>query len=381
MKTRLFTPGPTPVPERVALRMAAPLIHHRTDDFRRLLARVHENLRMLFQTAGPVLPLTCSGTGAMEALVVNLFSPGETVLTVNGGKFGARWTELARTFGLRPVELTVPWGAALSPAQLQESLRAVPAARGVFLTHCETSTGTAVDLRALAATVRGESSALLCVDGISSVGAHELRFDAWGIDACVCGSQKGMMIPPGLAFAALSARAVAAVQASSQPRFYFDLRRALASSTSHDTPWTPAVTLLTGADEALEMIREEGLEAVWRRHLRHAAAVRAGLTALGLRLFSSAPSHALTAVWLPDGVAWKDLQRTLRTTFGVVVAGGQGEYAGRIFRVAHLGYYDDLDIITLVAALEGALAALGCAAAPGAAVAAAQRELASSSVG
>lgn len=378
MKTRLFTPGPTPVPEGVALRMAAPLMHHRTDEFRQVLSRVQANLRMLFQTSGPVLPLTCSGTGAMEAAVVNLFSPGETVITVNGGKFGERWTHLARTFGLRPVEITLAWGSALDADQLAGVLRAEPGARGVLLTHSETSTGVAVDLRALAALVRAESSALLCVDAISSLGAHELRCDAWGIDACVAGSQKGLMIPPGLAFVALRERGVAAVRSSTMPRFYFDLRRALDAAAAGSTPWTPAITLLAGADEALEMIRAEGLEAVWRRHARHTASLRAGLAAMGLRLFSGSPSHAVTAVWLPDGVSWKDLQRTLRSSFGVIVAGGQGEYAGRIFRVSHLGYYDDLDMVAVVAALERALAQLGFPVPAGEGVAAAQRVLSAS---
>lgn len=372
MKSRLFTPGPTPVPEHVMLRMAEPLIHHRSPEFRAVMERVNLNLGYLFQTASPVLTLTCSGTGGVEATFVSLFSPGDTVIAVNGGKFGERWVHMGRVFGLDAVEIRTPWGKAVDAGRVKEALRAHPDARGVYLTHSETSTGTALDIRELTGVVRENSDALICVDGISSVGALELRSDEWGVDVCVTGSQKGLMIPPGLAFIALGERAARAIGRSKMPRFYFDLGRALRSRESADTPWTPAVSLVLGADASLAMIRGEGIENIWLRHERLARGLRAGIAALGLTLFSDSPSNAVTAVHLPAGIVWKEFRTALKTGSGVTVGGGQGEYAGRIFRIAHLGYFDDLDMITVVAAVERALAACGFAFRHGEGVSAAQ---------
>lgn len=375
MKKRLFTPGPTPVPETVMLRMAEPIIHHRNPEFHEILARVHRNLKYLFQTEHPVLVLTCSGTGGVEATFVSLFSPGDTIVAVNGGKFGERWVKMPRTFGINAVEIKVPWGTAVSADQLRDTLRAHPGAKAVYLTHSETSTGTATDVRLMAEMVREHSNALVCVDGITAIGAHELRFDEWGIDVCVTGSQKGLMIPPGLAFVALSPRAIEQMGRSTLPRFYLDLRKALKSYEQNDTPWTPAVTLVIGVDAALEMIRAEGIENVWKRHERLSSALRAGVQALGLRLFSDSPSNAVTPVWVPDGIEWKSFNKTLKLDNGITIAGGQDDYAGRIFRVSHLGYYDELDMIAFVAALERSLAAHGYAFTPGDGLAATQKEL------
>jgi serine---pyruvate transaminase len=378
MKSRLFTPGPTPVPENVMLRMAAPILHHRHPEFRRIMERVNQNLQYVFQTAGPVLTLACSGTGGMEATVLSLFSPGETVIAVNGGKFGERWVSIPRIFGLHPVEITVPWGSAVRPDQVLAALRAHPDAQGVFLTQSETSTGTATDVETISRLVHENSEALVCVDGISAIGAHEMRFDQWGIDACVTGSQKGLMIPPGLAFVALSARAIKRMDRATLPRFYFDLSKYLRSHEKSDTPWTPAVSLIVGLDEALSMIRAEGIENVWARHRRHAYALREGLRALGMRLFSQNPSFAVTPVWLPPGVDWQAFNQALKIDLGITVAGGQGEFAGRIFRISHLGYYDDLDMVAVVSAVERALQSVGCSVPLGEGVAAAQRALAGS---
>jgi aspartate aminotransferase-like enzyme len=311
----------------------------------------------------------------MEATFVSLFSAGDTIIAVNGGKFGERWVNMPRTFGLNTVEITVPWGRAVEPDQVLAVLKAHPAAKAVYLTQSETSTGTATDIQTISRVIRENSGALVCVDGITAVGAHELRFDAWGVDACVTGSQKGLMIPPGLAFVALSDRAVEATRHSTLPRFYFDLSRALKAHETGDTPWTPAVSLIIGVDAALEMIRAEGIENVWARHRRLALALRAGMAAIGLSLFSDAPSFAVTPVWLPEGVAWNTFNRALKIDNGVTVAGGQGEYAGRIFRISHLGYYDDLDMMTVVAAIERALDAAGYRFEPGAGVRATHRSL------
>ena len=355
--------------------MAEPLIHHRHAEFHRMFHRVNDNLRYVFQTTQPVLTLNCSGTGGMEATFVNLFSPGETVIAVNGGKFGERWVQMPRAFGLQAIEISVEWGKAVDVDRIVDALQLHPEAKAVYLTHSETSTGAAIDLQVLARAIRDRSEALVCVDGITSVGAHEFRFDDWGIDACVTGSQKGLMIPPGLAFVALSKRAIAAMEKSTMPRFYFDLRRALRALETDDTPWTPAISLITGLDAALEMIRAEGIERVWARHRRLAIGLRAGIAALGLRLFSQSPSYAVTPIWLPDGIEWKRFSTALTIENGITIAGGQGEFMGKIFRIAHLGYFDELDIVTVVAALERALQVCGYELTPGQGVAAVQAEL------
>ena len=341
------------------LRMAEPIIHHRHPEFRAIFKRVNENLKYLFQTEQPVVTLASSGTGGVESTFVSLFSPGDTVIAVNGGKFGERWVKMPRTFGLTAVELKVDWGKAPTEAQILEALKAHPAAKAVYLVHSETSTGTATDVKALARVIRENSNALVCIDGITAVGAHELRFDEWGIDVCVTGSQKGLMIPPGLAFVALSKRALDAMEHSTLPKFYFDLRKAVKSHQADDTPWTPAISLVIGVDAALEMIRAEGIENIWKRHERLAMALRKGIEAVGLKLFSDSPSFAVTPVWLPEQIEWKQFNKRIKETYGITIAGGQEEYAGRIFRISHLGYYDELDMITMLSALEMALAECG----------------------
>jgi serine---pyruvate transaminase len=343
------------------LKMAEPIIHHRHPEFGEIFKRVNENLRYLFQTEQPVLTLACSGTGGVESTFVSLFSPGDTVIAVNGGKFGERWVKMPRTFGLNSVEIKVEWGKAPGPQQILAALREHPEAKAVYLVHSETSTGTATDIEGLARVIRENSSALVCADGITAIGAHEFRFDAWGIDVCVTGSQKGLMIPPGLAFVALSERAIEAMETSTLPKFYFDLRKALKSHEATDTPWTPAISLVIGVDSALQMIRAEGIEHVWKRHERLAIALRDGMRAIGLKLFSESPSFAVTPVWLPDGIEWKSFNTTLKGKYGITIAGGQDNFKGRIFRVSHLGYYDELDMITMLSALEMALVDCGFA--------------------
>jgi aspartate aminotransferase-like enzyme len=266
---------------------------------------------------------------------------------------------MPQAFGLNVVEAKVPWGTAVQPDQLLDVLKSNPETKAVYLVHSETSTGTATDVKEMARLIRANSHALVCVDGITAIGAHEMRFDVWGIDVCVTGSQKGLMIPPGLAFVALSQRAIEMMQTSRLPKFYFDLRKALKSYEKDDTPWTPAISLILGVDVALEMIKTEGIENVWKRHERLATALRAGIAAVGLNLFSDSPSYAVTSVWLPGGMDWKAFNRTLKLDNGNTIAGGQDEFAGKIFRVSHLGYYDDLDMVTFMAALERTLVAHG----------------------
>jgi aspartate aminotransferase-like enzyme len=350
-------------------------IYHRSHEFRALMKRLRPALQYLFQSSGPVLTLSCSGTGGMESTFVSLFSPGDTIIAVNGGKFGERWVTLARTLGLQAIEVRTAWGDAVAAEAVLEALGEHPEARAVYLTHSETSTGTVIDLRALARAIHERSDALVCVDAVTSAGALELRCERWGIDVCVTGSQKGLMLPPGLAFVALSERAVAAAEAAQMPRYYFDLRRALEAERHGDTPWTPAIHLVVGLEVALQMIRREGIEAVWQRHAVVAAGVRAGVRALGLELFSRSPSNAVTAVRVPEGVRWDDLRRACDVEGGVTVAGGQGEFAGRLFRIGHLGYVDESDVLIVLGALERALRSLGRAIASGAGVSAALKAM------
>ena len=374
MKKRLFTPGPTPVPENVMLRMAAPIIHHRNPEFMEILERVHDDLKYLFRTTQPVVVMTCSGTGGMESAISSLFGPGDKVITINGGKFGERWGELVRIFTGNCVEEIVAWGSAIQPERVTELLREHPDAKGVCLTHSETSTGTASDIQALCAAIREQSDALILVDGITAIGAHEFHFDDWGADICITGSQKGLMMPPGLALIAVSERAQDIVNArQGHPQFYLSLKKALNAHASNDTPFTPAVTLIVGLDEALQMIRAEGLENVWKRHELLAGACKQGCEAIGMKLFSSSPSFAVTPVWLPKGVNWKEFNNNLKVHNGITVAAGQDDYAGRIFRISHLGYYDELDMLSVIGGLERTLRMMDVPFEIGAGVAAVQR--------
>ena len=374
MKKRLFTPGPTPVPENVMLRMAAPIIHHRNPEFMDILERVHDDLKYLFGTTQPVVVMTCSGTGGMEAAVSSLFRQGDKVITINSGKFGERWGELVRIYTGNCVEEMVEWGTAVSPERIGELLDEHPDALGVCITHSETSTGTASDVKALCAAIREKSDALILVDGITAIGAHEFHFDDWGADICITGSQKGLMMPPGLALVAISERAQDIIHDQKhQQQYYLSLKKALTAHVGNDTPFTPAVSLIIGLDEALQMLRAEGIENVWKRHEALAGACRLGCQTLGMKLFSSSPSYAVTAVWLPEGAEWRTFNNTLKLKNGITVAAGQDRYAGKIFRISHLGYYDELDMLTMIGGLERTLRMLKIPFETGAGVSAVQR--------
>jgi aspartate aminotransferase-like enzyme len=292
----------------------------------------------------------------MEAAVSSLFKQGDKVITVNAGKFGERWGSLVRIFTGNCVEEKVAWGSALQPERLAELLKEHPDAKGVCLTHSETSTGTAADVKTLSALIREQSDALVLVDGITAVGAHEFQFDDWGVDICITGSQKGLMMPPGLALIAVSERAQDIINAQKGiPQFYLSLKKALKAHADDDTPFTPAVSLVIGLDEALQMVRAEGIENIWKRHESLANACRQGCNALGMKLFSNSPSFAVTPVWLPEGVAWSAFNKALKNSNGITVAAGQDEFKGKIFRISHLGYYDELDMLTVIGGLERAL--------------------------
>lgn len=354
------------------LRMAEPIIHHRHVEFTELFSRVHQNLQYLFQTPGDVITLTSSGTGAMEAAVANIHSAGEKALFVNGGKFGERWGEILSVYGVEPIEITVPWGESVTTEDIEKALKEHPSVSAVYLTHSETSTGAATDVRGIARVVRSMSAALTVVDGITAIGAMELRMKEWDIDVVITGSQKGLMIPPGLSFLAASDRAWEKMKSSSLPKFYFDLPAARKALQSNDTPWTPAISLVLGIDTALSMIRKETLEKVWERHSRLAASLRAAAGALGLQILAKSPSSALTALRIPKAIDAKQFASVLKNTFGITAAGGQGELAGKIIRISHLGYYDELDMISVISAIEMTLSECGYRFETGAGIGAAQ---------
>ncbi len=374
IKTRLFTPGPVEIPVRVLRAMAVPQPHHRTEGFRETLKEVTSQLARLHGTQGEVFVLAASGSGAMEATVANLMAPREAALVVIAGKFGERWAEILKGFGVPFEALDVEWGHAVDPNRVAERLQARPELRAVFATHSETSTGSLHDARALARLCR-EQGRLLALDAITSVGVHELPQDEWGVDVVVCGSQKGLMVPPGLATVSLSPSARERIEGERLPRYYFDLRRYRKGIPTGDTPFTPPIPLVLALQEALAMIFDEGLPAVYERHRQVALATRAGARGMGLELFPRDPSHAVTVIRPPAGIDASAIIQHLRREHGMVVAGGQDRVKGEIVRIGHMGQYDAADIMSLMGALEDTLAALGHSVKPGAATAAAQAQL------
>lgn len=370
-KYLLMAPGPTSLPPQVLLAMAKPVIHHRTDEFKAILKEVNEGLQHIFQTSNPVITFSASGTGAMEAAVVNTLSRGDRALVVRGGKFGERWGELCQAYGVEGIPLDVEWGHAVDPAEITSALKKNPDIKAVFTTLCETSTCVHNDIESIGKAV-APHQAILVVDAISGLCADELKTDAWSVDIVVAGSQKGLMLPPGLSFASISAKAREAVKKSNLPKFYLSYEKALKSLAKTDTPFTSAVSLIYGLRESLTLIRQEGLENVVKRHARLAKATREAARALGLELLSKAPSNVATAVIMPAGMDADAVRKKLTRDFSITVAGGQDKLKGRIIRVAHLGYCEEADVITAISALEMVLRQLGHACEPGAGVAAAE---------
>jgi aspartate aminotransferase-like enzyme len=374
-KRLLLTPGPVAVHEGAARAMAAPILHHRGPEFAEIFAEVREGLRWLFQTQAPVLTLAASGSGAMEACVVNFFSPGDEAIVVNGGKFGERWVELCQTYGVKVHEVTVPWGQAVDPAAVESALAGAPRARAVLLQASETSTGVAHPVREVAALCRARGL-LAIVDAITALGVSDVQTDAWGLDLVVAGSQKGLMLPPGLAFVSVSERAWKAAEAARAPRYYFDLARERKAQEKNQTAFTPAVSLLVGLREVLRDLKAEGLPGIFARHQRYGDAVRGAARALGLSLYApSAPSNACTAILSPAGIDGQAVVRHLRERYAVSIAGGQGEAKGKIFRISHMGYLGAADLLAGIASLEMTLRDLGYDAPRGAGVRAAEDAL------
>ncbi len=375
IKNYLIAPGPTPVPPGVLLAMAQPIIHHRTPQFSKIFAEAKRGLKEVFQTEQAVLMLAASGTGAMEGSVTNLFSPGDEVLVINGGKFGERWLKIAAAYGVKVAELKVEWGRSAQVDDVRRLLDQRPAIRGVLIQASETSTGALHPTQEIAK-LTSRRDALLIVDGITAVGVFDIPMDRWGIDVLITGSQKALMLPPGLAFVALSERAWERSKEAKLPRFYFDFARERDNLAKDTSAWTPAISLITGLREALAMILAEGLPRIFARHACLAAATRAAATALGLQLVApDAPSPALTAMFSPPGVDGGKLVTYLRDRMGVTFLGGQDQFQGTIVRLGHLGYTGAFDLITAVGALEMALRHFGYDAHFGRGVSAAQEVL------
>ena len=360
-KKYLMTPGPTPVPSEVLLAQARPMIHHRTPDFSAMLMECVDGLKYVFQTANDVLILACSGTGAMESSFANLFCAGDTVIVARNGKFGDRMVSLAKVYGLVVVDLAYEWTEVVRPVDIAKALEEHPEARGVVVVQSETSTGVLNDVEAIGAIVKGFDDCVFIVDSITGIGAVPCLTDEWHLDVVMTGSQKGLMLPPGLAAVTVSPKAWKAYERSTLPKFYFDWMRYKKNLEKQTTPFTPAVSLVVGLVEAIKLMREETIEGIIDRHSRLAEATRKGCEALGMKLFAPEEGRgsAVTPVWVPEGIDGKKIVSIMKNKYGVTIAGGQDDYVGRIFRVGHLGYFGDFDIITTLAALEMTLAELG----------------------
>ncbi|NLT23862.1 MAG: alanine--glyoxylate aminotransferase family protein [Syntrophorhabdus sp.] len=371
LKRYLLAPGPTQIPPEVLLKMAEPMVHHRNPMFEVVVDEVRENLRHLFGTRNEVLIFCSSGTGAMEGAVTNMLSPGDKAVVVRSGKFGERWTEICGAYGVECVNIDLPWGDVLEPGAVEKALKENPDAKAVYMQATETSTGTMFPVREVAAIVRKCPGTLMVVDGITGVGVFPLPMDEWGIDVLIGGSQKALMLPPGLAFAGVSDKAWEFNKTSRMPRFYFNWAKERDNLKKNQTNFTPAISLIVGLRESLRILTEEGLENVYRRSEMLARATREGARAIGLEIFSKNPSPAVTAICAPEGIDGQAIYKTLWKKYGVTGAGGQDRLKGRIFRLATLGYADKYDVITAVAAIEFALRDLGYAFTVGKGVAAA----------
>ena len=361
-KLTLMIPGPTPVPETVLKAMGRHPIGHRSGEFQAVVQRTTEQLRWLHQTSGDVLVITGSGTAAMEAGIINTLSHGDRVLCGDNGKFGERWVKVARAYGLNVEVIKADWGQPLDPEAFRNALEAdtQKEIRAVILTHSETSTGVINDLEAISAHVKAHGTALTIADCVTSLGASDVPMDAWGLDVVASGSQKGYMMPPGLSFVAMSERAWQAYERSDLPKFYLDLGPYRKTAAKHSNPFTPAVNLYFALEAALEMMQAEGLEAIFARHARHRAAAQAGMKAIGLRLYAAEGhgSPAITAV-APEGLDAEQLRKAVKDRFDILLAGGQDHLKGQVFRIGHLGFVCDRDVLTAVSAIEATLHALG----------------------
>ncbi|MBI3658255.1 MAG: alanine--glyoxylate aminotransferase family protein [Acidobacteria bacterium] len=373
IKRRLLTPGPTPVLPEAALAMAAPLLNHRKDDFKRMFRDCVEMLKVVFQTKSDPIILTSSGSGAMEAAVTNLLSPGDKALVVVGGKFGERWEELCRAYCVEVTRLDVDWGSSVNVNDIAARLDRVADVKAVFVQATESSTGAANDIAALGQLVSRYPDTILVVDAITGLGCAPIHTDAWNLDVVIGGSQKAFMLPPGLAFLSVSEKAWARITTNRRPRFYFDLLKEQREQKSGQTSFTPAISLIQGLYAALKYITELGIDNLVAHAATQAAITRAAIQAMGLRLVAVHPANALTAVYNPVGIEGSKLIAELNRQFGLIMSGGQGQLKGKIFRIAHLGYFDFCDTLSTIGCLELVLYQLGYPLSLGAGLQAAQQ--------
>lgn len=370
----LLTPGPTQIPPQVCEILGRPIIHHRTPQFQDILKEANEGLKYVFQTKNDIFLMASSGTGAMEASVCNLLSPSDKAITVEGGKFGERWSELCQTYGIETKVVEVEWGKAVTPSQIDELLDKDKDIKAVFVTLCETSTGVTTDVKAIAEIV-GKTNAVLVVDAVSGLGVTSLETDNWGVDIVVAASHKGFMLPPGLAMVSVNQKAFKLVEKSTNPRYYFDFRKAKKAVEKADTPFTPAIGIIRALSESLCWMKQQGLEQLFARYARLAEATQNAAVALGLKLFTeeSCRSNVLTAISVPEGIDGGKIVKLMRDTYGISIAGGQGHLKGKIIRIAHMGCIDEYDILAGIACLEKVLNKLGYQFTLGTGVAAAQK--------
>ncbi len=353
-KNYLLAPGPTPVPIDILLEGAKDTIHHRTPQFKKIFEEAVKGTKEVFRTENELFILASSGTGAMEMAVTNIVNPGEKVLVFSVGKFGERWTEIAKVFGANVVLVEREYGDFYSPEMVKEAIEKNPDAVAVLTTLSETSTGAVMDIEGISRVVKAAGK-LIAVDCISGLVAEPLETDKWGLDIVVSGSQKGFMLPPGLAYISLSKAAIEKAQTTKSTSFYFNLKKYL----KDPLPWTPAVNLIYQQRAAVDMLLKEGMENVWARHAVMGKATREAVKAMGLELFSKRPGNVLTSVKVPEGVDGGKIVSIMRDEYGVTIAGGQGSMKGNIFRIAHLGYMSDFDVVTALTALEKVLRRLG----------------------
>lgn len=374
LKKYLLAPGPTPVPPEVMSAMAMPIIHHRSTDFIPVMESAKKGLQWLFQTKNDVLILCSTGTGGMVGAVNNFFNTGDKALVINGGKFGERWTKICKTYGLQVQEIEVEWGYSVKPDAVETALKKDPEIKGVFVQATETSTGVNHDVEAISKIVRKRDNTIFVVDVISSLVAHDLRTDEWGVDIMIGGAQKGVMLPPGLAFVSISEKAWKMAEKSKLPRFYFDFKKEREALAKNQTNFTSAITLIIGLNESIKLLQKEGLKNVFKRHSLLASATQEAVKALGLELFAKeSPSNSVTAILAPKGMDGQAIYKNLKDKYGITAAGGQGKAKGRIFRIAHLGYSGIFDIITAIAGIEMVLIDMGYHIEPGAGVAKAEK--------
>ena len=375
MKSKLFTPGPTKVPGAVLSAVGKQVLHHRSPEFSEKIRHVQDELGRLLQTHNDTLLFTCSGTGMMEAAVANLLSRGDKAICVNNGVFGGRWVDICKAYGVEAIDVPVEWGKSIEPAELKSVAAAHPDAKVILVIHSETSTGALNDIKALAAAIKDHEAAFV-VDATSSVGVHEIRMDEWGIDVVIAGTQKALMTPPGLSFVALNGKAWGLVSSSDLPAYYFDFTKTWKRlQRKGQTPFTTAVSLVSGLEVALAMMEEEGWDNVYSRHACMGKATRAAVKALGFTILPEHSVNGVTVIMCPEDLDANKIVRVMDDEFGVRVAGGQTHLSGRVFRIGHMGGIHERDLAMVIGALERALASIGYPSEPGAGLAALQQVL------